>query len=107
MNINVGLPSGSGFGTMSIATTSVAVSTLTLGPNSNSWVMPLPPPGIVRITNNGTSSGEAVIGPLGGTVTATTGVPIAPGNSQSFIIGGSTIAPVVISNSTAEISVEW
>jgi hypothetical protein len=99
------LPTGSGFGTISVGATSVAVSTVTVGPNSNTWKMPLSGP--LRIGNAPGSAGNLIVNPLGGVATATSGISIAPNFSLVFDLGGSTVAPTVISNSTATAQLEW
>lgn len=65
-----------GFGTLSVGSASVLVSTLTTGPNSAAWPTK---PGMVSFINEGSS--VIYLCPLGGTCSATVGIPMAAGST--------------------------
>lgn len=67
-------PPISGFGTLAVTSASALVSTLTVGPNSAVWPTS---PGFMEFRNTGAS--VIYLCPLGGTCSATVGIPIAAG----------------------------
>jgi hypothetical protein len=87
-----------GFGTLSATSASAAVSTVTVGVNSNIWVTP--PHGNIVIQNAKTSAGVLYVCMLGGTCTSA-GWPLSPGDIITFNIGGRTTSPTVIAATTA------
>lgn len=92
-----------GYGTLSVSTSSVAVSTVTTSPNSGAWVMPLN--GNLVIQNNGGSNVYVCL--LGGTCTASNGWKVPPNAVITFNIGGYTTSPTIISDSSATVNVGW
>lgn len=102
--ITVTTPPVNGFGTLSITTNSVAISTVTVGPNSPAYPTTLPNEA-VSITNAGTA--VAYVCPLGGTCKTSNGVPLAVNETRTFNIGGNTTAPTVISGSAATLIITW
>lgn len=90
-SINIkGVPSGSptptipprltAYGTLAVTSSSVALSTLTVGPNSPAWSTTYPS-GYVSIRNSVASTGTVYFCPLGGTCSASVGEPIAQGET--------------------------
>jgi hypothetical protein len=86
-----------GFGTIAATTASVQVSTMTLGPQSNTWP---PSPKTVYVMNAAGSAGLLYVCPLGGTCSATTGIPISPGAAYGFAGPASTMTLVAASTAT-------
>src|SRR4051812_35291166 len=86
-----------GFGTIAATTASVLVSTMTLGPQSNAWPNA---PQTVYVMNAAASAGLLYVCPLGGTCSATTGIPIGPGASYGFAKPASTMTLIAASTAT-------
>lgn len=105
----VGVPSSpsiqNGFGTLSLTNASTALATLTAGPNSAPWSMPLF--GTLVIVNSSASAGKAYVCPFGGSCSSSNGFPIDIGGNITFSLGGSTTSPTVISASTSTLIVGW
>ena len=98
-------PSCNGFGTLAATNASAALSTLTVGPGSNLWLMPFN--GTLYIKNSAASADNVYVCPLGGTCSATVGIPLAPGEAYGFNLGGSTTSPTVFATSTATVVAQW
>ena len=92
-----------GFGTLAATTASVAVSSMTLGPNSATW----PPSQAtnVFVINAASSAGNLYVCPLGGTCSATNGIPIVPGASYGFARPAASMT--VVAQSTATVWVQF
>lgn len=101
----------SGFGTLSVATTSIAVSTATVGPNSA--VFPFASLGnrYLEVRNSVGSASTLYVCPLGGTCSSTVGVPLATGETKTWFIppsaSGALVSPTVISGGTATAVLGW
>lgn len=89
-----------GFGTLAVTSTSALVSTLTAGPNSAVWPTS---PAMVYFTNAGASA--LFLCPLGGTCSATTGIPIAAAATLALFNPATTAT--VISASTGSLVSQW
>jgi hypothetical protein len=94
-----------GFGTLSVSTSSVALSTLTVGPNSLAWHMPLN--GTLYVSNSINSAGNLYVCPFGGACTAAAGIPLSPGQAYGFNLGGTNTSPTVIADTTATAVAQW
>ena len=68
------------YGTLSVTTSSVALSTLTVGPNSPAWTTTLPNK-YVTVRNSVNSTAVLYFCGLGGTCTSSVGEPIAIGET--------------------------
>jgi hypothetical protein len=93
-------------GTLTVSTSSVAISTLTLSPNSASFVMP-PPNKQVCITNLLTSPNIAYVTLLGGVATggvSTNGLAFEPGVARCRYLTGTTV-PQIISDGVSYVSI--
>jgi hypothetical protein len=103
----VGVPSSpsiqNGFGTLTVSNSSIAISTLTAGPNSAAWSMPLF--GTLVVNNQGAN--PAWICPFGGACTASNGFQIAAGGNITFSLGGQTVSPTVISTAGTTLAIGW
>ena len=100
----------SGFGTLSVLAASLAVSTLTLGPNSAVYPTGGLPNRYMTIRNSPASANTVFVCALGGTCTTANGSPIAVGGSTTWNIpsaNGIFPSVTVISAGTATIVVEW
>lgn len=75
-----GPPKLTAYGTLAVTTSSVALSTLTVGPNSPAWSTTYPS-SYVSIRNSVASAGIVYFCPLGGTCSASVGEPIAQGET--------------------------
>ena len=97
-----------GFGVLSVSTSSLAISSCTAGPGSDSYPTGKPlPNGSVTLWNSIDSANNVNVAPLGGTAVAATCVPIAPGQAWTFSVGDSTTSPTVISSGSATLFVIW
>ena len=94
-----------GFGTLSVSNSSINVSTVSTGPNSNSWKMPLF--GNLVILNESGSAGAVYVCPLGGVCTSANGLPVPVGTAVTFNLGGSSVSPTIIAGSTATVWIGW
>ena len=74
-------PQISGYGTLAVTNSSVLASTMTVGPNSPAWPAQ---PGQVFAVNSAGSTGTAFVCPLGGTCSASNGIPVGVGASYGF-----------------------
>lgn len=92
-----------GFGTLSVSNSSIAISTVTAGPNSNAWSMPL----FGNLVVNNQGSNAAWICPLGGVCTAANGLQISAGANVTFSLGGQTTSPTVISTAGTTLWIGW
>jgi hypothetical protein len=105
----VGVPSyptiANGFGSLSVSGSSINVSTVTAGPGSNTWVMPLF--GNLVIQNVKTSAGAVYVCPKGGVCTSANGWPLQPGDVGTWALGGTTTSPTIIAATTATVMVGW
>lgn len=98
-------PQLNGFGTLAVTAASTLLSTLTKGPNSPNYPT-IFPNGTITIKSSPVSSGNVWICPLGGTCSASVGIPIAVGGVESYTVTDATV-PTVFATSTATIIVEW
>jgi hypothetical protein len=87
-------------GTLAVNTTSVAISSLSLAPNSSTFTMPPPNGGKITIKNHEDSAGSVRICWFGGTCTAAVGKILGPGASSSVRLTGAT-SPTVIGDSAS------
>jgi hypothetical protein len=94
-----------GYGTLSVAGSSIALSTVSTSPNSASWKMPLF--GNLFVLNSPSSTGILYVCPLGGVCTSSGGIPVAVGVALTLSLGGSQVSPTVISASTSTAVVGW
>lgn len=94
-----------GYGTLAVTAASTAVSTVTIGPSSNTWIMPLN--GNLTIYNSPASAGNLYVCLFGGTCTSSNGFPLIAGQQITFNIGGRTTSPTVIADSTATALIGW
>lgn len=92
-----------GFGTLSVSNSSINLSTLTAGPSSPAFAMPLF--GNLVVANQGSNS--AWICPFGGVCTSANGLQIAAGANVTLSLGGQTISPTVISTSGTTLWIGW
>ena len=100
-------PVTAGYGTLSVSTSSIAVSTLTAGPNSPSYPTGLLLPSrFLSVRNSIGSAGVLYVCLYGGTCTAAVGTPLAIGESKTWTLNGTT-SPTVIAASTATLVAEW
>lgn len=97
----------SGYGTLSVATTSLALSTLTTGPNSTAFPTATLPNAYLEVRNSAASNSSLSVCPMGGTCTAAIGIPLAPGESKTWLIPSVAVSPTVISGSTATAVASW
>ena len=74
-----------GFGTLTVVNASALLSTLTVGPTDGTLPrLPVFPPSqmqMIYVINSPSSAGILYLCPLGGTCSATVGIPIAVGSS--------------------------
>lgn len=91
-----------GFGTLSATNASALLSTLTVGPNSAAWPTS---PNQMYVINSSASGGILYVCPLGGTCSATVGIPIAAGATESFFAPSTSMT--VIAASTATVVAQW
>ena len=95
-------PAIRGFGTLSVTTASVLLSTLTLGPNSSTWPSA---PRQLFIVNSPSSADIAYVCPLGGVCTSANGIPIGVGSSYGFF--EPVTAMTICSATTSTILAQW
>jgi hypothetical protein len=95
------VPQVKGFGSLSATNSSVALSTLTTGPNSAGWPTS---PGMVFVSNSSASAGLIYVCPLAGSCN-TTGIQIAPGGAYGFYQPSTSMT--VIAASTATVGAQW
>jgi hypothetical protein len=91
-----------GFGTLSATAASAALSGLTPGPNSAVW--PTSPAQMFVINSPG-SAGIVYVCPLGGTCSATVGIPLSVG--QSYALYQPSTSMTVFAVSTATVVAQW
>lgn len=91
-----------GFATLSLTNASTLLSTSTVGPNSGIWPVA---PQVMYVVNAPASGGTAFICPLGGTCTASNGIPIAAGAAYGFTRPATTMT--AISASTSTLITQW
>lgn len=96
------VPVVKGFGTLSATAASTLLSTLTVGPNSAAWPTA---PAQMYVINSSASAGIVYFCPLGGTCSASVGIPIAAGSAYG-VYAGST-AMTVFAVSTATVVAQW
>ena len=99
-----------GYGTLSVAGASVALSTLTLGPSSAVFPTGNLPNGYMTVRNAVASANTVFLCEFGGTCTTANGIPLANGESKTFSVSptaGSLTSPTVISGGTATVTAEW
>lgn len=95
-----------GYGTLSVATSSIPLSGLTAGPSSPAYPAGQPL-SVVTVRNSIGSANTLYVCLFGGTCTASVGIPLAAGESKTWGIGGKLTSPTVISGGTATAVVEW
>lgn len=91
-----------GFGTLSATNASTLLSTLTAGPSSGTWPTV---PGQVYVMNSVGSGGLIYVCPLGGTCSASVGIPISAGNAYGFYEPSTSMT--VFAVSTATVIAQW
>ena len=91
-----------GFGTLSVSTSSVSLSTLTPGPGSPAWPFG---PNLIYIINATGSAGTLFVCPLGGTCSSSVGIPLAAGTAYGFVAPSTNVT--VISTSTSTAVAQW
>jgi hypothetical protein len=99
-----------GYATLSVLAASLALSGATVGPNSPAFPTGALPQQFLEIKNSPGSASTLYVCPLGGTCTAAVGIPLAVGESKSWMINtpnGTLTSPTVISASTATAVVTW
>lgn len=96
-----GPPKLTAYGTLSVTASSVALSTLTVGPNSPAWSTTYPS-NYVSIRNSINSAGVVYVCWLGGTCSASVGDVLAVGQSATRNVGN-TVSPTVFAASTATV----
>lgn len=87
-----------GFGTLSVSNSSVLLSTMTAGPNSGVWPIA---PQMMYVTNSPGSSGTLYVCPLGGTCSASVGIPLAVGSSYGFFQPKTNMTVIAATTATA------
>jgi hypothetical protein len=101
----------SGYGVLSVLLVSLAISGATVGPNSPAFPTGGLPNKYITIKNAIGSSNPLFVCPLGGTCTVAVGIPLALGESQSWMLtttlNGQLVSPTVISAGTATAIVSW
>lgn len=95
-------PQISGYGTLAVTNSSVLASTMTTGPNSPAWPSQ---PGQVFVVNSAGSTGTVFVCPLGGTCSASVGVPVAVGASYGFYKPLGTMT--LFSTASATVILQW
>lgn len=96
-------PKMSGYGTLSVSTSSILLSTLTVGPNSK--VFPPNTMPMTYISNSTNSAGVLYVCPLGGICTSSVGIPLVAGGAYGFY--GASPDMTVIAASTATVIAQW
>lgn len=91
--IVTGPPKLTAYGTLSVTNSSVALSTLTPGPNSPAWTAAYPS-NYVAINNSIGSAGALYVCWLGGTCSASVGSPIAVGETRFRNVASGTAVTV-------------
>ena len=95
----VGGPSSvTGWGQLSVTSSSTLMSGLSTGQKSGAWPNY---PGMVYISNSPASAGILYVAPLGGTCSSTTDIPIAVGGSYGFLHPSSSLTVCAASTATA------
>lgn len=97
-------PPLTGYGTLAVVVTSIPISGATPGPNSPAFPGGNLPNNQITIKNAIGSANPLFVCPLGGTCTVLVGIPLAPGESQTWYIkalNGSLVSPTVITAGTA------
>lgn len=100
-------PPLNGYGTLSVSTSSVAISTLTKGPSSLNYPTGALPSSYITIRNSVSSASILYVCWFGGTCTSSVGEPIAIGETAVRNLGGSTVSPTVISGGTSTLIAGW
>lgn len=93
-----------GYGTLSVANSSILASTMTAGPSSATWP-PTNNAGVVFVLNDSASAGNLYVCPLGGACTTSNGLELIPGRSWGFYKPST--AMTVIATSTATAQFQW
>jgi hypothetical protein len=99
-----------GFATLSVLAASIALSTASVGPNSPAFPGSSLPNRYIEVRNSVASASTLFVCPFGGTCTSAVGIPLAVGESKTWMIpssAGSFTSPTVISVSTATAVVSW
>lgn len=97
-------PPLTGFGTLAVVVTSIPISGATMGPNSPVFPSGNLPNNQITIKNAIGSASPLFVCPLGGTCTVLVGIPLAPGEAQTWYIkalNGALVSPTVITAGTA------
>ena len=106
----VGPAAIAGFGTLAVSTSSILLSTATVGPNSTTFPGGNLPNRQIVIRNSSASAGLLYVCPLGGTCSATVGIPLAIGETKTFnvpAVVGILPSISVIAVTTATAISEW
>jgi hypothetical protein len=100
----------SGYGTLSVLAAYIPLSGATLGPNSAAFPTGNLPNRYMEVRNAAASASTLYVCPLGGTCSSAVGIPLAVGESKTWMIpvsNGQFVSPTVISVSTATAIVSW
>lgn len=99
-----------GFGTLAVSTSSILLSTATVGPNSTTFPGGNLPNRQIIVRNSTSSAGVLYVCPLGGTCSAAVGIPLAIGETKTLnvqAVAGILPAISVIAATTATAVSEW
>jgi hypothetical protein len=91
-----------GFGTLAATSASTALSTVTAGPNSAVWPTS---PAQLYVINSPASAGTVYVCPLGGTCSASVGIPVPAGGAYGFYQAATGMT--VFAASTATVVAQW
>jgi len=99
-----------GYGTLSVLLVSIPLSGATVGPNSAAFPTGNLPNRYITVKNAIGSANPLFVCPLGGTCTTAVGIPLALGESQTWMvaaIAGQFVSPTVITAGTATAIISW
>jgi hypothetical protein len=99
-----------GYATLSVLAASLSLSGATVGPNSPAFPTGQLPQQYMEVKNSPASANTLFVCPLGGTCTTAAGIPLAVGESKTWMLNasnGQITAPTVISGGTATAVVTW
>jgi hypothetical protein len=99
-----------GYGTLSVLLVSIPISGATLGPNSAAFPTGNLPNKYITVKSATGAANPLFVCPLGGTCTTANGIPLAAGESQTWMLAapnGQFVSPTVITAGTATAIVSW
>jgi hypothetical protein len=99
-----------GYGTLSVLLVSIPISGATLGPNSAPFPTGNLPNKYINVKSATGAANPLFVCPLGGTCTTANGIPLAAGESQTWMIvvsNGQFVSPTVITAGAATAIVSW